>query len=140
MSISSFLDMNWPKLGLNVAPFLATLILSVAVGILAFRTWIAPNIQASLVEAQETITNLAKLAGVKKQDYWDETKLETVITKELLMDKMPELELLRLALSPSAWEQVEEIIETNPAAALKMYQKYAPLLGGAEQKREQFMF
>jgi len=134
------ISMNWQKIGMAMVPHLLSILISVAVVVLTFRKWIAPGIIESLEEAQKTIKTLAGLGGIKKADWNDEQALETVITKELLLDKMPELELLRLALSPASWEQVEEIIQTNPAAALKMYEKYAPLLGGAEQKQEKYMF
>jgi len=125
--------MNWLKLGYAVAPYLVSILISVAVGILAFRRWIAPGIMEALETATKTSTQLANLGGMKKQDWHDENALETIITKELLIDKMPELELLRLALSPSSWEQVEEMIEENPKVALQLYEKYKPLLGGAKQ-------
>jgi len=131
--------MNWQKIGMAVVPYLVSILISVVVVAFSFRRWIAPGIEETLLEAQKTIKTLAGLGGIKKADWHDEQTLETVITKELLLDKMPELELLRLALSPASWEQVEEIIQTNPAAALKMYEKYAPLLGGAEKKAS-YMF
>ncbi|GAI33000.1 unnamed protein product [marine sediment metagenome] len=132
--------MNWLKFGYSSVPYLASILISVAVGILAFRRWIAPGIIEALEEATKTAQTLASLGGIKKENWHDEQALETVITKELLMDKMPELELLRLALSPASWEQVEEIIESNPAAALKIYEKYAPLLGVTSQKKVEYTF
>jgi len=132
--------MNWLKLGYGVAPYLISIIISVALGILAFRRWIAPDLTAALEEATKVSTQLANLGGMKKQDWHDGQKLEEIITKELIMDKMPELQALQVILSPSSWEQIEEMIEENPAAVLKMYEKYAPLLGVTAQKQEQYMF
>jgi len=132
--------MNWLKIGYVVAPHLVTLILSVVVGILAFRRWIAPEILEALAKSDKVSKTLAGLGGMKKQDWHDQEALETVITKELLLDKMPELELLRMALSPSSWEQVEEMIQENPKVALQLYEKYKPLLGGASQKKEEYNF
>lgn len=123
-----------------MVPYLVSILISVALGILAFRKWIAPDITAALAEATKTAQTLASLGGIKKADWNDTQELEAVITKELLLDKMPELELLRLALSPSSWEQVEEMIEENPKVALQLYEKYKPLLGGASQKQEQYQY
>lgn len=132
--------MNWQKIGMATVPYLVSILISVAVGILGFRRWIAPGIIEALEASTKTTQTLASLGGIKKADWNDEKALETVITKELLLDKMPELELLKLALSPASWEQVEDIIETNPAAALKMYEKYAPLLGATSQTKIEYQY
>lgn len=128
--------MNWLKIGSLAAPYIATIIICLGLFALTFRRFVAPGIVEALEEASKTSKTLASLGGLKKADWEDGKQLEEIITKELLMDKMPELEFLRLALSPSSWEQVEEIIENNPAAALKIYEKYAPLIGGSKPKQE----
>ena len=132
--------MNWLKMGSAVAPFLVSILISVVVGALAFRRWIAPGIVEALETSAKTSTQLANLGGMKRKEYVDGQALDKVISKELIMDKLPELEALRLILSPSSWEQVEEMIEDNPAAVISMYEKYGHLLGGAEQKQESYMF
>jgi len=132
--------MNWLKIGSNVAPFLATLILSVAAVILGFRRWVAPDIVKALEKAQMTITNLAKLGGVKSQEFKDMQAVEKIVGKDLIDQNIPEMEALRLFLSPSAWEQIEETIEENPAAVIQLYEKYGHLLGGASQKREEYQY
>lgn len=132
--------MNWVKIGMLAVPYLVSILISVGVGVLAFKKWIAPGIMEALEESVKVSKTLAGLGGVKKKDWEDTKALEAVITREVLADKMPELELLKLALSPSAWEQVEEMIEENPKIALQLYEKYAPLLGGASQKKEEYNF
>ena len=132
--------MNWQKIGMSAVPYLVSILISVALGVLAFRWRIAPDIKAALEDATKTAQTLASLGGIKKADWNDTQELEAVITKELLMDKMPELELLKLALSPSSWEQVEEMIEENPKVALQLYEKYKPLLGATTQKQEQYQY
>ena len=132
--------MNWQKIGMSAVPYLVSILISIALGILAFRRWIAPDIQGALEEATKTAKTLASLGGIKKADWNDTQALESIISTELIMEKMPELEALRLILSPSSWEQVEEMIDENPAAVLKMYEKYAPLIGVASQKQENYMF
>ena len=132
--------MNWQKLGILAAPYLVSILISVAVGILAFRKWIAPGIIEALEASTKTTQTLASLGGIKKAEWNDTQALEAVITKELLTNKMPELELLKLALSPSSWEMVEEMIEENPKIALQLYEKYAPLLGANSQKQEEYQY
>lgn len=132
--------MNWIKIGSNSVPFLASIILSVIIVIIGFRKYIAPDIVESLAEAKKTIETLASLGGIKKQDWHDVQKIEKAVTTDLIYDKMPELQALRLVLSENTWEQIEEMIEENPAAVMQLYEKWKPYLGGAEQLQEQYMF
>lgn len=141
MSVSvSFLEMNWQKLGMSLVPHLVSILISVGLGILGFRKWITPGITEALEEASKTSTMLGNLGAIKKADWNDNQALEAVISKELILNKMPEIELLRLALSPTSWEQVEEMIQENPAVALQLYEKYKHLLGGTTQTQERYMF
>ena len=124
--------------GSAVAPFLVSIVISVIVGVLAFRQYVAPGINEALEEAQTTITNLAKLSGVKSQEYKDMKGIEKVVAEDLIKSKIPELEALRLILSPSAWEQVEDSIAENPEAVIQLYEKYGHLLGGTSQKQIEY--
>jgi len=135
-----FFSMNWQKIGMSAVPYLVSILISVGLGILGFRRWIAPEVIEALEKSTKTTQTLASLGGLKKADWNDTQALEAVISKELILNKMPEIELLRLALSPSSWEQVEEMIAENPAVALQLYEKYKHLLGGAEQKREEYQY
>jgi len=132
--------MNWLKIGMSLAPYLASILISVGLVTLAFRRWIAPGIIEALEESTKTTKTLASIGGIKKAEWNDGQKLEAIISKEVSMDKMPELQALLMILSPSSWEQIEEMIEENPAAVLKMYEKYAPLLGVTSQKREEYQY
>jgi len=133
--------MNWFKIGSWLAPYVATLILSVGICILGFRRYILPELKTSLEEAQKTITNLAKLGGVKSQEFKDVKALEKVVAKDVVSQALPELEALRMILSPSTWERIEEAMEENPEAILQLYQRYGHLLGIGEQgQKEQYMF
>lgn len=133
--------MNWLKIGYASAPFLASIILSVAIVIVAFRKYIAPDIIESLEEAKKTIETLASLGGIKKQDWHDVQKIEKAVTTDLIYEKMPEIQALRLILSPSTWEQVEEMIDENPAAVMQLYEKWKPYLDGAsEQQKVDYMY
>lgn len=123
-----------------MAPYLASILISVGLGILAFRKWIAPGIIEALEEASKTTKTLAGLGGIKKADWNDAQMIEKAVTSELILDKMPELMALQLVLSESTWEMIEEMIENNPAAVLQLYEKWAPHLGGASQTREATMY
>ena len=134
------MGVNWQIVGIEAGRAVFYVLLSLAAAALAFRKYIAPELTAALEEATKTASMLGNLGAIKKHDLDDEKALEQIITSELIMDKMPDIQLLKLALSPGSWEQVEEMIESNPAAALKMYEKYKHLLGGTEQKQENYMF
>ena len=100
----------------------------------------APEITEALEEAQKTIKNLAKLSGVKSQEYKDAKGIEKVVARDLIETKLPELEALKVILSPSAWEKIEETIEENPEAVLQLYEKYGHLLGDVEGEESKKTF
>jgi len=116
---------------LNAGYILAMMLIPVLIGGLLFRKFVAPGINEALgdiLEAKASITNMAKLAGVKSQEYKDSKGLEKVVAQDLITTNLPELEALKLILSPSAWEKIEETIEDNPEAVLQLYEKYGHLL------------
>lgn len=135
------MTMNWLKIGSQAAPFVASIVISVLIGVLGFRKYMAPEINEALVEAKQAIKNLATLAGVKSQEYKDAKGIEKIVAADLIEQKLPELQALKVILSPSAWEQIEETIEENPEAVLQLYQKYGHLLGAeGEELKKTFDF
>jgi len=132
--------MNWQKIGMSAVPYLVSILISVALGVLAFRRWVAPDITAALEDATKTAQTLASLGGIKKADWNDGQKIEKAVAAELIYDKLPELQALKLILSESTWNEIEEMIEENPAAVIEMYEKYAPLLGKTSQKTEEYHY
>ena len=51
------------------------------------------------------------------------------------------LRALKVFVSPSTWEEIEDTIDNNPEAILQLWQKYGHLLGGdAAQKKLDFDF
>lgn len=126
--------MNWLKIGSQLAPFVASILISVGLGVLVFRKYIAPDILTALDTAETTIKNLAKLSGVKSQEYKDAKTIEKVVAADLIKQKLPELEALRLLLSPGTWDQIEETITDNPEAVLQLYEKYGHLLGKTDKE------
>jgi len=117
---------NWLSVGLEVARLLISAAFTLVLGAYAFRKYFAPDIVSSLEEAQKTITNLAKLGGLKSQEFTDEKNLEKIVARDYIAEKIPELEAARLVLSPDTWEQIEEAIERNPAAVLSLWEKWKP--------------
>ena len=133
--------MNWLKLGLAVAPFVASIVISVIIVILGFKKWIAPGINEALEEAKKTITNLAKLGGVKSQEYKDMKGIEKAVAADIITKNIPELEAIKLFLSPSTWEEIESTIENNPEAVLQLWEKYGHLLTRDKKpEQEAYMF
>ncbi len=126
---------NWLKVGWQMA----TLLITLGIGALLFRKLVTPTLNEMgevILEGQVTITNLAKLAGVKSQEYAAGKALEKVVATDLIASKLPELEALQFILSPDAWEKVEATIEDNPEAILQLYEKYKDYFpGDAAQKQ-----
>ena len=119
---------NWQNVGTELARLLISTLLSLVLGGLVFRKLIAPEFEARYEESIQTVKNLAKLAGVKSNEFTDAKMLEKVVAKDLIMQNLPELQALKLVLAPGTWEQVEETIEENPEVAIQLYQKYGHLL------------
>ena len=112
-------------------------------GALLFRRFVSPGINGALEEVTEAvskITNVAKLAGVKSTEYRDSKALEQAVSADLIREKLPELEALRMILSPSTWEQIEETLERNPEAVIQLYEKYGHLLPGADEQAKKLEF
>ena len=136
----SFEMLNWLKVGWQ----LATLLITLGCGALLFRKFVAPGINEALVTlatAEATISNVAKLAGVKSREYVAGKSIEKSVARDIINEKVPELEALKVFVSPSTWEEIEDTIDNNPEAILQLWQKYGHLLGGAAaQKKQDFDF
>ena len=136
----SFEMINWLLVGFETARLLITL----GIGALLFRKFVAPGINEALEavnEAVKKITTVAKLAGVKSQEYSAGKSIEKSVARDIINEKVPELEALKVFVSPSTWEEIEDTIDNNPEAILQLWQKYGHLLGGdAAQKKLDFDF
>ena len=120
---------------LNVGFEVARILIPVIIISILFRKFVAPGINEALEDVQEAvtkITNVAKLAGIKSQEYSTSKEIEKVVAADLIKQNLPELEALKLILSPSTWEQIEESLTENPEAVLQLYEKYGHLLPGAD--------
>lgn len=118
---------------------MARILIPVLIGGLLFRRFVAPGINEALVDVQEAvmkITNVAKLAGIKSQEYSTSKDLEKVVAADLIKQNIPELEALKLILSPSTWEQVEDMLTESPEAVLQLYEKYGHLLKGQGEEQQ----
>ena len=126
---------NWLLVGYE----LARLFLSVLTCALLFRKFVAPSLNEGLADVQEAvmkITNVAKLAGVKSQEYKDSKGIEQAVARDIINEKVPELEALKVFVSPATWEEIEDTIDNNPEAILQLWQKYGHLLGGAASVKQ----
>ncbi len=121
---------NWLAMGSELARLLLSVVVSLVLGGLLFRKVIAPEFEARYLEAQQTVTNLAKLAGVKSQEYSESKTIEKLVSADLLRTNFPEWEALKLGLSQDTVDRVETMIEESPEVAIQLYQKYGHLIGG----------
>lgn len=118
------MDFNWLAIGSQLATLVITAAVTLLSGALIFKKFYAPQINLALEKAGETITNLAKLGGVKSQEYTTAKNIEKLVADDFIKQKIPELELVRLAVSPDTWDQIQEAIETNPEAVIQLWNKY----------------
>lgn len=131
---------NWLLVGSEMARALIIL----AIGALLFRKLVAPGINEALVDVQEAvkkITTVASLAGIKSQEFKDAKSIEKAVARDIINEKVPELEAIKVFVSKSTWEEIEDTIDNNPEAILQLWQKYGHLLGGNAKKQiEKMMF
>ena len=97
---------------------------SLVLGALIFKKYLAPQITEALEGAQETITNLAKLGGVKSQEFKDSKKIEALVAEDFIKQQIPELELVKTFVSPATWDEIQDTIENNPEAVIQLWEKY----------------
>lgn len=125
----SFEMINWLKLGYQLATLLISGSITLAFGALVFRKYVLPELLEALETAQTTITNLAKLSGVKSQEFTAGKSIEKAVARDIITEKVPELEALKVFVSEKTWEEIEDTIDNNPEAILQLWQKYGHLLG-----------
>ena len=126
---------NWLKLGWELARLVFTLLL----GALLFRKFVSPGINEALVDVREAvskITSVAQLAGIKSAEYRDSKNIEKAVARDIINEKVPELEALKVFLSPKTWEEIEDTIDNNPEAILQLWDKYGHLIGGLEEQKK----
>lgn len=143
------MEINWLNLGYVAVQIVVTGILTLVSGAFLYRRYVQDEIVSMLESTQEAINEaaatskrLASLAGVKGQEYAGAKNLEKEIASDLVNQNIPELQALKMLLTPSMWEKVEEAIENNPEQVLQLYQRYKPLLQGklAQKKPEEQSF
>lgn len=127
MSVSvSFSVMNWQSIGSELARLILSTVFTLVLGAFVFRRYFAPEIQEALEEAQATVQKIASLGGIKKADYAEIKELETAVTADIVKSRIPELEMVRLAVPAETWEKIEEAFENNPAGVLALWEKWKP--------------
>jgi hypothetical protein len=115
---------SWYVLGSELVRLIISTSVSLVLGGFLFRKYISPPLMESLEEAQKVIKKVAALGGIKKADMVSNQELSRAVTTDLVKSQIPELELARVMLSPSTWEQIDEALETNPAGVMELWEKY----------------
>ena len=131
--MSSKVMINWIKIGMMLADRAIVVLVSLVIVVIAWRKFMLPEIEETLLEAQKTIKTIAGLGGIKRADYEGITKMENAIGSKLIIEKMPELGMIKMLIGAENADMLDEFIKENPTAALQMYEKYKPLLPGASQ-------
>ena len=133
---------NWLDFGYELAMLIVSVAFSLLIGALVFKRYLAPQITGTLEEAQETITNLAKLGGVKSQEFKSSKKIEKLVAEDFIKKQIPELELVKTFVSPSTWEEIEDTIDNNPEAVIQLWEKYGHYFtnNGAGEKENTYDF
>ena len=128
--------MNWQKIGVMLVDRALVVLVSLVIVVIVWRKFMLPEIEGTLQEAQKTIKTIAGLGGIKKADYEGITKMENAIGSKLIIEKMPELGMIKMLIGAENADMLDEFIKENPTAALQMYEKYRPLLPGDSQSTE----
>ncbi len=135
---------NWLQLGYEVARLIVFTVVGLVSGALLFREYVSPGIVQAIEQldkADETITNLAKLAGVKSQEYTASKGIERAVAEDFIKSKIPELELVKTFVSPATWEDIQDTIENNPEAVIQLWEKYGHFFTQGEETQDlQFDF
>lgn len=123
------MNMNWFFIGSRLADLLIPTLLSISVIVLLYRKYVAPEILASLEAAVKTTTTISSLAGITKAQREGTAGLTKAVTQDIVKARFPEMELIKLAVSPGTWEQIEDALENNPAGVMDLIEKYGHYFG-----------
>lgn len=133
--------MIWLNIGIELARLLVPTLLSVLIIALGYRKYIAPSLTAALEDAIKTTKTIASLGGIKKSQWADTQELSKAVTADLIKTQFPEIEFIKMALSPATWQQVEDAMETNPAGVMELIEKYGHYFTkDAQGEPEHYMF
>lgn len=121
--------MNWIKIGWELASLLFSALLSVVATVLLYRTYVAPDLTAALEEAVKTTKTIASLGGITRAQREGTAELARAVTKDIIMAKYPELEAIKMVVSPSTWTQIEDALENNPTGVMELVDKYGEYFG-----------
>ena len=124
---------NWLLAGSKLAGMMFQTSVTLVCGALIYRKLVAPALTAQLALSSETITNVAKLAGVKSQEYTGAKNIEKSIARDLINNKIPELEAIKVFVSPDTWDEIQDTIDNNPEAVLQLWQKYGHHFTGVQE-------
>lgn len=135
----SFMEFNWQLAGTELARLILISAMSILAGAYLFRLYVAPSIVDAIEQlnkADETITNLAKLAGVKSNEYTASKGIEKAVAEDFIKQKIPELELVKTFVSPATWDEIQDTIENNPEAVIQLWEKYGHFFTQGEERED----
>ena len=131
---------SWQVIGIEAVRLAVSISVSLVLGALLFRKYMAPEISEALEDAQKVISKVASLGGIKKADMVSSQELSRAVTADLVKNQFPELELAKLMLSPATWEQIEDALETNPAGVMELWEKYGHYFQKGEGTQDETKF
>lgn len=129
--------MNWLKIGWDLVDLLIPTLLAVCVIVLGYRKYVAPDLTKALEEAVKVTKTIASLGGIKRAEREGLVDLSKAVTTDIIRAKYPEMDLIKLAVSPSTWEQIEDALENNPAGVMDLIEKYGHYFGMGEAEAGQ---
>jgi len=132
----------WLRMGFAAVPYILTGLVTLGVGVLAFRRFYAPQILEALNEATETVKKISSFAGVRSGEARAQQSLERAVSGDVIKATIPEIEALKFFVSEETWAMIEDTIQTNPGAVITLYQKYGHLLqmGDPAKPKETYQF
>ncbi len=128
--------MNWILIGSKLVDLLLPTLLSIGVIVLLYRKYVAPSLLAALDEAMKTTKTIASLGGITKAQREGTAELAKAVTKDIIMAKYPELEAIKMVVSPSTWTQIEDALENNPTGVMELVDKYGSYFGIEQTTRQ----
>jgi len=140
MSISSKIDMNWVKIGLEMGTHLIWMVATLGIVLVAWRRFMAPPIMEALENANKSMKTLSVQGNIRYEEFAALGELVGEVGGEIIIKQIPELEALKLILDTGTWDKIEDAIENNPAAVIQLYEKWKHMIPGASQTQDKFDF
>lgn len=133
---------NWLAIGCEATRLVIYTVSGALLSGFLYARYVQPDLMSALQEAMGTITKVSTLAGVKSAEYRNAKNIEKAVARDIIEQKIPELDALKMFLSPATWEEVQDTIDNNPEAILQLWDKYGHLLKGvgAQESETKYNF